>query len=70
MEENMDYSEYLFSCLLKLYDKEFDELPYDLQFGESKTRYEEFYASKHNDENKSEYDCIIAFLVNKYPIHV
>jgi hypothetical protein len=56
--------------LLKIYDKEFDELPYDLQFEDSKTRYEEFYASKHNDEKKSEYDCIINFLTEKYPIHV
>jgi hypothetical protein len=70
MENTMIYSEYLFSCLLKIYDKEFDELSYDLQFEDSKTRYEEFYASKHNDEKKSEYDCIINFLTEKYPIHV
>lgn len=66
----MIYSEYLFSCLLKLYDKEFDESPYDIQFEQIMMRYYEFFTSKYNDENKSEYDCIINFLTEKYPIHV
>jgi hypothetical protein len=66
----MHYSEYLFSCLLKIYDKEFNELPYDLQFGEVEGRYEEFFNSSFNDERRSEYDCIISFLNDKYPIHV
>jgi hypothetical protein len=28
----MKYGEYLLSCLLKKYDKEFNELEYDIQF--------------------------------------
>lgn len=70
MENTMIYSEYLFSCLLKLYDKKFDELPYDIQFGGIMMHYYEFWTSKHNDENKSEYDCMINFLNEKYPNHV
>ena len=70
MEKTMIYSQYLFSCLLKIYDKGFDELPYDIQFEQIMMRYYEFWTSKHNDEKKSEYDCIINFLTEKYPIHV
>jgi hypothetical protein len=64
----MNYNVYLFVCLLKLYDKEFNELEYDLQFQRAPKLYDEFFASKFNDTKKGEYDCIIAYLKDKYPI--
>jgi hypothetical protein len=38
----MNYNEYLFSCLLKIYDKTFAELEYDLQFEQVPVLYAEF----------------------------
>ena len=63
----MNYNVYLFSCLLKIYDKEFNELEYDLQFQRAPKLYEVFFASDFNNENQSEYDCIVAYLKDKYP---
>jgi hypothetical protein len=57
----MDYDMYLFSCLLKLYDKDFDEQPYDYQFDILPKKYAEFEQSLFNDTNKSAYDCMINF---------
>lgn len=62
----MNYSEYLFSCLLKLYSKKFKELEYDLQYELGIKEYKDFENSKFNNINKSEYDCIIDYLKNKY----
>jgi hypothetical protein len=62
----ISYSEYLFSNLIKLYDKEFAELEYDLQFEKIGSLYEEFEKSKFNKDTKGEYDCIIDYLVDKY----
>ena len=64
----MNYNVYLFICLLKLYDKEFNELEYDLQFQNAPKLYEDFFRSSFNDTNKGEYDCIIAYLKDKYPL--
>ncbi len=63
----MNYNVYLFICLLKLYDKEFNELEYDLQFQNAPKLYEEFFASSFNDTSKGEYECILAYLKDKYP---
>ena len=63
----MNYNVYLFSCLLKIYDKEFNELEYDLQFQRAPKLYEDFFSSDFNNENQSEYDCIVAYLKDKYP---
>ena len=57
----MDYDMYLFSCLLKLYDKDFDEQPYDYQYDILPEKYAEFEQSLFNDTNKSAYDCMINF---------
>lgn len=38
----MNYNVYLFICLLKLYDKEFNELEYDLQFNKAPKLYDDF----------------------------
>jgi hypothetical protein len=64
----MNYNVYLFICLLKLYDKEFNELEYDLQFQDAPKLYDDFFASDFNDTNESEYDCIVAYLKDKYPL--
>ena len=62
----MDYNLYLFSNLVKLYDKEFEELPYDEQFDRLPTMYDDFSDSKFNLYNNSEYDCIINYLKDKH----
>lgn len=62
----MDYDMYLFSCLLKLFDKDFDEQPYDYQYDILSEKYTEFEQSNFNDVNKSAYECIINFLKNKF----
>ena len=62
----MNYNEYLFSCLLKIYDKEFEQMEYDLQFEKIAQRYLGFTQSKFDVDTKSEYDCIIDYLEDKY----
>lgn len=62
----MSYNEYLFCCLLKLYDKTFNELEYDLQYKLGIKQYKHFENSEFNILIKSEYDCIIDYLKNKY----
>ena len=64
----MNYNVYLFICLLKLYDKEFNELEYDLQFQNAPKLYEDFFKSPFNDVKQSEYDCILAYLKDKFPL--
>ena len=54
----MNYNQYLYSCLLKIYDKEFEELEYDLQFELLPTLYKAFEESAFNDPNMGEYECI------------
>jgi hypothetical protein len=62
----MNYNYYLFSCLLKEYDKDFEQMEYDLQFKKIPKLYEEFFISDFNDTNKSEYECIVDYLKDKY----
>ena len=62
----MNYNEYLFSCLLKIYDKEFNQMEYDLQFEEAPLRYADFEKSSFNVDTKGEYECILDYLKNKY----
>lgn len=63
----INYSMYLFSCLLKIYDKEFSELEYDLQFEQLPVLYGEFQSSNFDEPLKGEYECILAYLKDKYP---
>jgi hypothetical protein len=58
----MNYNIYLFSCLLKLFDKEFEQLEYDIQYEKAVKEYMKFSSSKFNDVTKSEYDCIVNYL--------
>jgi hypothetical protein len=62
----MNYNQYLYSCLLKLYDKGFEELEYDLQFELLPTLYKAFEESIYNDPNEGEYACMINYLTNQY----
>ena len=62
----MNYNQYLYSCLLKLYDKNFAELEYDLQFELLPTLYKMFEESPFNDPNIGEYECITNYLTNQY----
>ena len=63
----MNYSMYLFSCLLKIYDKKFSELEYDFQFEQLPVLYGEYESSKFDDPLKGEYECILDYLKDKYP---
>lgn len=57
-----NYEIYLFSCLMKLYDKSFDLLPYDVQFDILPTCYRDFELSEFNVDNKGLYECITDYL--------
>ena len=62
----MNYNEYLFSCLLKIYDKEFEQMEYDVQYFIIAQRYLTFTESSFNVETKGEYECIVDYLKDKY----
>jgi hypothetical protein len=62
----MNYQTYLFSCLLKIYDKEFDAKPYDEQYDLLPFMYEQFHLSVYNDDDTNLYDCIVLYLNHKY----
>lgn len=62
----MNYNQYLFSCLMKLFDKEFEQMEYDIQFDVAIAEYEIFENSKYNDVNRPEYECIVDYLNDKY----
>lgn len=62
----MNYEQYLFSQLLALFDFEFAELPYDLQYAEAFEKYEIFVNSGYDNSNTSLYECIVNYLKNKY----
>lgn len=66
----MDYDLYLFSNLIKLFDSEFEELPYDEQYDKLPTLYEGFENSKFNVDTKSAYDCMIEYFNEKYPRNI
>jgi hypothetical protein len=61
----MNYDMYLFSCLLKEFDKHFAEEPYDWQYDVLPDLYKQFEMSLQNDVNKSAYDCMIDYLNSK-----
>ena len=62
----MNYSQFLFSQLLSLYDEDFSNLAYDIQFAEAMVLHQEFEQSNFNVDILSEYDCIINYLNNSY----
>jgi hypothetical protein len=58
---------YLFSNLIKFYNKEFEESCYDEQWEDLPSLYEEYEKSKFNVDKKGEYECMEDFLNEKYP---
>jgi hypothetical protein len=60
----MSYSEFMLCNLLRDMNDSFNNLEYDLMFGEALRIYVEFYVSDYNNPNKGEYDCVYNFLVN------
>jgi hypothetical protein len=66
----MDYDMYLFSNLIKLFDSEFEQLPYDEQYDNLPTLYADYDNSKFNVDTKGAYECMINYLQEKYPRNV
>ena len=62
-----NYELYLFSCLIKLYDKNFEKQPYDIQFDLLPTYYHHFELSIFNADDKSLYDCIVDYCNHHFP---
>lgn len=56
------YESYLFSCLLKQYNTEFEQLPYDEQFEQLPDLYERFRQSQYNQPSRGLYECIVDYL--------
>lgn len=61
-ETFIGYDTYLFSCLLKLYNTTFEQLPYDEQFELLPELYERFKRSTYNRYGKGLYECIVDYL--------
>lgn len=57
----MNYSEFLFTQLLRANSKRFDEMEYDLLYKYGHY-YSSFEGSTYDDEDKGEYECIEEFL--------
>ena len=66
----MDYDMYLFSNLIKLFNAEFEELPYDEQWDTLPSLYEDYDNSKFNVDTKGAYECMINYLEEKYPRNI
>lgn len=60
----MTYSEFMLCNLLRNINDSFNNMEYDLMFGEAKRIYEEFSKSNYNNPKKGEYDCVYDFLIN------
>ena len=52
--------------LLKIYDKQFAEFEYDLQYEKIAQRYLGFTQSRFNVDTKGVYECMIEYLEDKY----
>lgn len=66
MKTQINYNEYLFSCLLKLHDHNFEQLEYDMQFNMIKAMYAAFEESTFNNPDKPVYECINTYLKSIY----
>lgn len=58
----LTYHQYLFSCLADCVDEEWKHQEYDTRFLILPTRYSWFEQSKFDNEDKTEYDCIVDYL--------
>ena len=65
----MEYHEFLFYSLIKDIENRhpLKNMEYDQAFADVNTYYDLFSQSEFNDENKSEYDCIVEYLIVKFP---
>ena len=64
--KTMNYNLYLFSNLVKFYDIEFDDLPYDEQYALLPGMYRQFEKSVYNKEESDLYECIMRYLNHTY----
>ena len=62
----MNYNFFLFTELLRLFDKPLFEKEYDILFGDIQGIFEEYSNSHFTMQNKSEYDCMHDFLTERY----
>jgi len=60
----MNYSQFLFSQLIKDLLKTNYTIPYDTLFDVSLMIYNDYNESKYNDSNKDEYYCIVEYIQN------
>jgi hypothetical protein len=58
----MDYTSFLFSNLLREFNKSYDELPYDEMYDKHIALLLEYEKSKFNVDDKTEYQCIVDFM--------
>jgi hypothetical protein len=63
----MNYEQYLFSNLIKLYDENFALNPYDVQFDLIPQYYRHFVISEFNDNDKGLYECILDYCKHHFP---
>ena len=67
MITSINYNEFLFYNLIQLFSNNnhpLVNLEFDLAFNTINKYYNDFITSNYNDENISEYDCIIDYLNN------
>ena len=57
----MNYSEFLFVNLLREFNSNYNELPYDEMFSEYSNLFIDYENSKFNVDNKTEYQCMCDF---------
>jgi len=62
----MTYQTYLFSCLYKLYDQDFNEQTYDEQYYNIDYLYAQFLLSTFNVGTIGEYECMTMYLNDKF----
>ena len=60
----MNYSQFLFSQLLRDLLRTYYPIPYDMLFDISLTTYRDYNESNYNDSNKDEYSCMVSYIKN------
>lgn len=66
----MLYHHFLFYCLIKDTPNThpLQQLEYDVAFEQVRVHYDAFQLSVYNDRDLPEYECIVDFLKNVFPI--
>lgn len=60
----MNYSQFLFSQLLRDYLRTNYPIEYDILFEVSLISYRDYNESNYNDSNKDEYSCMVSYIEN------